>query len=244
MIKRFIFLLSFIWILGCCKDEPPAYNPSADFIMYQPKTGWYQWYWEKVDRDTFGWGGINFEAKDTSEGIEYEWQIGSENIKGKRAVYRDFSNVPSNTTIPIELRVHQAGKRSDTLVRNLYITIDIKGHIRKKYNWLFFNDKNPQDSLRIRVYEYDRQTSSSGSDTLFINDCKKYLSGSSFLINLYEMGFSIGKYDNWSPCIYGGSLINTFIKLDNKNKNKAYLRTEHSENGKLVLYTYTGYTVQ
>jgi hypothetical protein len=242
--KKYAFILIISVLLGCCKDESPVYNPSADFIMYEARGISYQWYWENVDRDSFSGSTIAFEAKDTTSGIEYEWKIGSETIKGKRAVYRDFSSAQAlvGTNIPITLIASYSGRKSDTFSRKFHLLPGSEyKKIRQKANWIFTNDKNNKDTLRLRYFE---SPISSSYDTMYINDCKKRITNSGFIVTQFEMGFSIGRNDNWLPCNYLGSLINTFIKLDNKNKNKAYLRTEHSENGKLVLYTYTGYTVQ
>lgn len=229
---------------SCCKDESPAYQPSADFIMYEAKGISYQWYWENVDRDSFSGSTIVFEAKDTTQGIQYEWKIGSETIKGQRAVYRNFGSAQAlvGTNIPITLIASHPDKKTDTVTRKFHLLPGSEyKKIRQKANWVFTNDKNNKDTLRIRYYESPQGGS---YDTMYINDCKKYIESSSFVVTQFEMGFSITKFHNWFPCNYEKSLHNTFIKLDNKNKNNAYLRTEHAENGKWVLYTYTGYTVQ
>jgi hypothetical protein len=159
--KRRIILYSLLLLYGiifysCCKDEPQEYKPSANFIMYESVLPGWGYYWEYIDRDTFQGGNINFEATDSTKGIEYEWQIGIENIKGKRRVSRDFSNVPHKSNIPIELRVHYPGKKSDTIIRKFYLTKDpIYPTIFKQANWIFVNDilKHPQqkDKLIIKI---------------------------------------------------------------------------------------------
>lgn len=239
----YLFILGLWMVSGCCKDEPAVDKPSADFIMYEARGISYQWYWENVDRDSFSGSTIAFEAKDTTPGIEYEWKIGSETIKGQRSIYRNFGSAQAlvGTNIPITLIASYSGKKSDTFTRKFHLLPGSEyKKIRQKANWIFTNDKNNKDTLRLRYFESPRGGS---YDTMYINDCKKYIETNGFIVTQFEMGFNIGPLDNWFPCDYKNWLANSFIKLDNINKNKAYLRTERAENGKWVVYTYTGYTV-
>ena len=226
----------------CCKEDAPVYKPSADFIMYESGIPSWEYYWENIDRDTFGGGNINFEAIDTSKGIEYEWQIGLENIKGKRRVSRDFSNVPDKSNIPIELRVHYPGKKSDTIIRIFNVKKDPDyTDIFKRANWVFVNDKDSKDTLRIRFHR--KSFVGSDRDTLFINNCKRYINHMNY--TSFELAFdgSVGT-DNYLPCSYLYAMNKIFIYIDNINKNKAYLKLEYGINNQWVPQTFTGYTIK
>ena len=226
----------------CCKEDAPVYKPSADFIMYQSGIPSWEYYWENIDRDTFGGGYINFEATDTTKGIEYEWQIGIENIKGKRRVSRDFSNVPDKSNIPIELRVHYPEKRSDTIIRKFNINKDTNSpNILQLANWVFINDKDSKDTLRIRFHR--KSFVGSDRDTLFVNDCKRYIEHMNY--TSYQISFSASyKFQSYLPCIYNTNLGDIFIYLDNVNKYKAYMKLKYSINNQWVPQTFTGYTIK
>jgi hypothetical protein len=240
--RKIILMSASILVLyySCCKEETPEYNPSANFKMYEPGVPAWRYYWERIDRDTFLGGFIIFEALDTTKGISYEWQIGAENIKGQRSVGRDFSNVADKTNIEIELRVYYPNKKSDTLVRKFNITKSTSfPTIFNKSNWIFINDNDNKDTLRFR---YFRSPNGSSYDTIFIDDCKRYVDGLNY--TSYDLGLvgSVGS-ENFLPCSSNFSLKDIFISLDNKNKEKAYLRTEKGINNKWVLQKYTGYTI-
>jgi hypothetical protein len=236
-------LLLSIILIGCCKDTPPEYNPSANFKMYEPGVPVWRYYWERIDRDTFLGGFIIFEALDTTKGISYEWQIGAENIKGQRSVGRDFSNVADKTNIEIELRVYYPNKKSDTLVRKFNITKSTSfPTIFNKSNWIFINDNDNKDTLRFR---YFRSPNGSSYDTIFIDDCKRYVDGGLVNYTSYDLGlFSTLEGHSLIPCSKNTSLRDVFISLDNGNKNKATLRAKKiNSNTSIQLTSYTGYTI-
>ena len=245
MKRLFIVLVSIIFVLlhSCCKETPSAYKPSANFIMYYTFPSFYKGYVEKVDRDTFNGGGIVFEALDTTEGVSYEWQIGAEKLYTK-SVYRTFSAPQlANQNISITLIVKKTGYKNDTLTRQFYNTDKYSAgdFFFENKTYFFVNDKDAKDTIR---FSFLKDTRLNGfNDTLKINNC--ILDAEDVYPQLFEFAFTPGPLmmTNRDECKIASS--DGFIKLDNKNKSKAYLRIQRSviSNPGWILCNYTGYRV-
>ena len=80
----------------------------------------------------------------------------------------------------------------------------------------------------------------SSSDTLIVNDCKRYIEELEFLE--YEMAFSSAGNANYFSCKYKFSIAEGLIKLDNKNKSIAYLRGKTAVNGFWKINNYTAHS--
>ena len=241
MKKISIVLIISIVYLGCCKDTPPAYKPSAGFIMYYTFPSFYKGYVEKVDRDTFNGGGIVFEALDTTEGVTYEWQIGAEKLY-TRSVYRTFSDPQlANQTISITLIVKKTGYKNDTLTRQFYNTNKYSAgdFFFENKTYFFVNDKDAKDTIRFSFLKDTRLNGS--NDTLKINNCIHYAESAYPL--LFEFAFTTGYFmmNNRDECVVVGD--DGFIKLDNKIKSKAYMVIDrwHRKDSSWTRDFFTGY---
>jgi hypothetical protein len=242
MKRLFIVLVSIIFVLlhSCCKDTPPVYKPSAGFIMYYTFPSFYKGYVEKVDRDTFNGGGIVFEALDTTEGVSYEWQIGAEKLYTK-SVYRTFSDPQlANQNISITLIVKKTGYKNDTLTRQFYNTDKYNNDLQvffKNKTYFFVNDKDAKDTIR---FSFLKDTRLNGFvDTFKINNCIHEVSNAYPMF--FEFAFKTGPFMmvNRNDC--KRVVDDGFIKLDNKNKSKAYLRIlswkDNEPNSKVDFFT-------
>ncbi len=230
-------------VYSCGKDTPQTSKLSANFIMYYTFPSFYKGYVEKVDRDTFNGGGIVFEALDTTDGVSYEWKIGTEKLYTK-SVYRTFSDpLLANQNIDITLIVKKTGYINDTLKRQFYNTNKFSSgdFFFENKTYFFVNDKDSKDTIR---FSFLKDTRLNGyNDTLKINNC--ILDAEDVYPQLFEFAFTPGPLimTNRDECKIASS--DGFIKLDNKNKSKAFLRIQRSviSNPGWVLCNYTGYRV-
>jgi hypothetical protein len=217
-----IFLIFLLVNLSCSKNEPNSHSPktNAKFNVY---IDFEAHFFEKIDRDTFEFRTLTFNALDSTDNTNYIW-----NIDGKIFNYKefnfDFSNYSKNS-VNIQLITQREGYINDTNRR----TINLKNYpqsetLKNTTRFQLINEKDNFDTLNLT---FIRRQLNLHLDTILVNGCELFPTERPNY-SVKELTFSGTWYDTTTICNKNKyvQILYAFMKTDTNDKNKVFLRFE------------------